>query len=128
MIHTAEMSDDTFASTDRLTTMTEVETYLRDNGYPVDEEGVWLAVNQKRDEENSAHMIKEIKTLRKPLPVADAAVDEMTILMCTCKAYRYQQGIDDLEENDTLEWEPCKHCEAVDATMKAENDENQQQL
>jgi len=106
----------------------ESESYLQKHDYPVTVERLWSVLNAKQDEENSGHIVKEVTTLRVPQERADAVEDEITILMCSCKAYRFHAGVQDLDEHDELRWEPCKYCDAVDPSVKAENDEHQREL
>jgi len=106
----------------------ESESYLEIHDYPVTVERAWTATNVKQEEENTGHIVKEVTTLGVPQERADAVTDETTILMCSCKGYRYHSGIQDLSEHDELRWESCKHCDAVDPSVKASHDEQQREL
>ena len=124
MIHTAELSLDRFPE---LELEFEVFSYYYDSGYPVDIEALYSVVNQKPQEENSGYLVAEITTTSVPLDEADVASDEISMLACSCPAYQYQAGVD-LSETTIDDWSHCKHCEAVDPTIKAKNTESQTTL
>jgi hypothetical protein len=125
MIHTAELDTEQVVESEFIT---ESETYLYEHGYRTDTAGYYLAVNHKQDGENSGYIVKAVETTAVPFEYADIVEDSIRILLCSCAAYRYQQGLEELEDRETLEWSSCKHCEAVDKSVKAKNDENQRRL
>jgi len=130
MIHTARIDLDNFAESDStsLCINLDVFSYFYEHGYPVDEIlEAHSAVNAKPDDENSGHLVVKLKTLSKPLEQADASVDTHTMYACDCKSYTYHTSVD-LEEKQITEWEPCKHIESVDPSVRAANDPNQEQL
>lgn len=125
MIHVAPLDTEHIADS---AVITETETYLEEFGYKTNTDGYYTVVNHKTDDSNSGYLVKKVTTTSKPFEQADIVEDEITILICSCAAYRFRDGIKDLEETNGLEWTPCKHCESVDKSIKAESDEAQSTL
>lgn len=125
MIHTAPLDQSQVVESEFIT---ESETYLYEQGYRTDTVGFHLAINQKPDSENSGYVVKTIETTAVPFEEADVIEDTITIHLCSCPAYRYQEGIRDLSERRTLEWDTCKHVEAVSKVAKAKADNQQAEL
>jgi len=127
MIHVAPLNEDNLAEVEAIT---ESETYLAEHGYQVDTGGFWSVVNHKTDDDDSGHIIKAGETTAVPFDDADVVADSIEIYLCSCGAYRYQQGVADLDERDTLEWESCKHIDKVPEykAKRAESDDQQETL
>lgn len=107
--------------------VTESESYLAEYGYTVDTIRHWLVVSDKDDEANG-YVVTKAETTDKPLELADLVADATTIWLCSCPAYRYRDGVADLGGRIDLEWTACKHCEAVEKSLKAANDNAQTTL
>jgi hypothetical protein len=109
--------------------VTESHTYLKEHNYPVDVEETYLVCSDS----GHGYIVQEITTTRLPLEEADLEVDEITLYTCSCSAFRYHDGIQDLEETERLKCEPCKHCSHVidgpaEKHKKAQRDNDQQTL
>lgn len=125
MIHTAKLSEDHIAE---LSIELDTHSYLTEMGYNITTVETHTVVNQKPKSENSGHIVQKIQTTEVPFDQADVVADRCTLYTCTCSAYRYHDGIPDLEATNITEWSSCKHCAAVDPTLKAANDEDQETL
>lgn len=125
MIVTATLDESQLVETEIIT---ESETYLNEHGYQTDAVRFDLVVNQKPHGENSGYVVKTVETTAVPFDVADVVSDTLEIQICSCAAYRYSDGLEDLEDRDTLEWHACKHCSKVDKTLRAESDNDQTEL
>lgn len=127
MIHTAEIDLDQLAESDAHSKPIELDVwaYWYENGYPVESVlEAHSAVNAKQDDDNTGHIVVKVETLSKPLNRADVVEDTVAIWSCDCRDYQFNQSVD-LEETSVTEWSHCKHIIAVDRTLKAANDENQ---
>jgi hypothetical protein len=132
MIHTAELDLEQFGQGDvegrPEQFWLDVFNYWVDNGYPIDSLlEAYSVVHKKQDSEDTAHVVLEVQTLSKPKDMADIVADETTMYACDCKGYQYHYYVD-LDEKRLLDWGYCPHIDAVDPTVKAENDESQQTL
>jgi len=125
MIVTAPLNESQVVTADFIT---ESETYLHEHGYTTDTVAYHLAINQKKGDENTGYVVKTVETTRVPLDEADVAKDTIELQICSCDAYRYSDGFDDLAESGGVAWQPCKHCEATDKTIKAANDDSQEEI
>lgn len=125
MIHTAPLNTDHIVESEMIT---ESESYLNEHGYKTDTAGYYTVVNHKPDDENSGYIVKAVETTVVPFKHADVIEDSVRVLICNCSSYRYGKGVEDLEDRDTLEWNSCKHCQAVDPTIRALSDEDQSTL
>lgn len=125
MIHTAPLDTSRVVESEFIT---ESETYLNEQGYQTDTVGYYCVVNQKPEESNSGYIVKEVKTTAVPFEQADVVEDTIRIYLCSCPAYRYQEGIRDLSERRTLEYDSCKHVEACSKVEKAKVDDTQTEL
>jgi len=100
---------------------------MRDNGYPVDQ--IVETHTVKREDSETAHLVLKIETLSKPPthPDSDVVADTMTLWVCDCWAWRGSSA--DVSEGQPLtECGTCPHTEAVDKSVRAANDESQEQL
>jgi len=125
MIHTAPIDTEYIKNIDVLM---ESEDYLNKNGYNTDLVGYHSVVNHKPDADDSGYIIKVVETTVVPFQEADVVADSTEIAICSCASYRYGKGVDDLEDSDRLDVTPCKHCEAFNKSLKAANDESQEEL
>jgi len=125
MIVTAPLDTDEVVESEFIT---ESETYLREHGYNIDTAAYHLCVNQKPESENTGYIVKTIETTKVPFAQADVVEDTYRMHICSCKSYRYQNGLPDLEKENVTAYSPCKHCVACDPTLKAKTDEKQEQL
>lgn len=132
MIHTAELDLEQFGQDDvegrPEQFWLDVFNYWVDNGYPIDSLlGAHSVVHKKQDSEDTAHVVLKVQTLSKPKDMADIVADETTMYACDCKGYQYHYSVD-LDEKRLPDWGYCPHIDAVDPTVKADNDESQQTL
>jgi hypothetical protein len=127
MIHTAEIHNDNIVECD---VITDTETYLNEHGYNTDDKTYYNVINQKPQAENTGYIIKTVETTRKPFEQADIVEDKITLYLCSCGAYRYQQGVEDVEENANLRWEACKHIKKLPEykSQRAKSDDKQDTL
>jgi hypothetical protein len=103
---------------------TEVTSYMADNGYPSDVLDKAYAVVS---DSGKGYIVYKVSTLSKPLKLADATEDTISLWLCTCSDMRYRQ-CPDLDENTTEEMGVCKHVAECRKEIKAMNDENQSTL
>lgn len=125
MIHVAPLDTDQIVESEFIT---ESETYLREQGYNVDTVQYYSVVNQKPDAENTGYIVKTIETTTVPFAQADVVEDTYRMHLCSCKSYRYPNGLPDLEKQYVTAYSPCKHCKQVDPALKAETDAQQDTL
>jgi hypothetical protein len=130
MIHTAELDLEQFRTGDSHSKPIELEVwnYWAEHGYPVESIiEAYSAVHSKVDDKDTAHVVLKVETLSKPLDKADVAVDQTEIYCCDCKGYQYHYSVD-LEDSSVVEWDSCPHIEAIDKTVKAQADDQQDTL
>jgi hypothetical protein len=119
-MHVAELHTDNIVEED---VITESLTYLREHGYVAGATTAYAVVS-----DTHAYLVQEVETHDKPFAQADAAEDEYRLWMCNCHAYRYHDGLPDLEEAPITEWQSCKHIRECVRHIKAENDDSQATL
>jgi len=92
----------------------DVFSYFYDHGFPVESiEEAHAVVNEKAEKENTAHLVVKIETLRKPLDIADLAIDGgFKMFACDCRAYQFHHSVD-LEDKNITNWGECKHIDEV---------------
>jgi hypothetical protein len=120
-MHVAELHTDNIVEED---VITESLTYLREHGYVAGAKTRYVVVSDS----GNGYLVQEIETHNVPFAEADAAEDQYTLYACTCDAYRYHDGLPDLEEAPITEWQSCKHIRECVRHIKAENDERQATL
>lgn len=126
MIITSPLKDDHIVEHSLIT---ETQQYLEEHGYSLNVEETYLVINQKTEKENTGYIVQKIQTHTGPLEEVDATEDTFTLWSCTCPAWRYQQGVPDLDKDyDITDYTPCKHCASVEKTIKAEQDDAQRTI
>jgi len=106
----------------------DVTSYLRTNGYPIDDIiEAYAVVSVKNQSENTGHLVLKIQTLSKPIDEADAVQDQTTKWICDCKDYQFNQSVD-LEKKRLADWGTCKHIREVNKSAKAAEDNRQLSL
>ena len=127
MIHTAKIDASNIVEN---SVITETESYLNEHGFNITDGEYYSCVNQKPEGENSGYLIKSAETTRVPFEQADIVSDTIEIYLCSCGAYRYRDGVKDLEQSGNLDWEPCKHIKALKdyRVERAKADDNQHTL
>jgi hypothetical protein len=125
MIHTAKLTEEHITE---LNVELDTHGYLVEMGYNITTVETHTVVNQKPEKENSGHIVQKIQTTKVPFEQSDIIEDRIFIYTCTCGAYRYHDGVPDLDEHSLTEWSPCKHVERIDPTLKAKQDDDQETL
>jgi hypothetical protein len=103
--------------------------YLREHGYTIDEVTEAHAVtSESRDK---THMVANVTTydLPKDHPELDLVGDELSLWVCSCEDFQYNQSADVWESMvSPSQCGPCKHILEVSKVEKAKNDEQQETL
>ena len=112
----------------RITAEVSFVEYLREHGYPID--GVSDAKTIQRPDSDTAHLVYQITTLKKPTdhPECDAVADTLTLPVCDC--WSYLSATPDVGDGETLAGATpsCPHTTAAYRTERAANDEQQDTL
>lgn len=123
MLHAGEI--DTEQMTDA---ELDVCSYIKTNGYPVDDIlEAYAVISVKKDTDNAGHLVLKIQTLSKPIDQADAVVDQTVKWICDCKDYQFNKWVD-LGKKELADWGSCKHIREVSKSAKAEQDKQQHTL
>ena len=101
--------------------------YLRNQGYIV--ESVDEAHTVESSSRDIAHLVVKITTYDKPRGSYDAVEDEISLWVCSCEDWQYNQSAD-VSKNMVKPSDSgrCKHCLEVDRVERAKQDENQDTL
>jgi len=107
-------------------------TYLRNHGYNIREVKEKHTVQSSSGE--SAYLVYKISTYLFPknsalLDIADES-QQIEMWVCSCPQFRFRETVDISEAVDVSpdQCGTCKHCEQVDKSLKAANDEAQDTL
>lgn len=102
--------------------------YLRSNGHTV-EEIHSLDTVVSESEPDKKYLVAKIDTydLPKNHENLDVAVDGVTVAVCSCWNWRREHSAD-LETGVPSDSGACKHLRSAFKTVKAENDDNQEEL
>jgi hypothetical protein len=127
------MSDRSYiirANTDgEIVTEPEYLTYLRSHGYHIN--GVHDVTHVESDSRDMEHMVCRIDTHELPFghDDLDAVADEITIPVCSCEDYQYNQSVD-VGEDSLRERSPglCRHLTAAFREERARQDDQQNTL
>jgi len=105
--------------------------YIRTQGFTIDEILESKIVYDPGSESETAHLCTKIQTYLYPVndPRLDYADDGQKITIWTCDCWSFRQGSADVANGELIvECDSCKHLEAIDKSLKAQNDEQQATL
>jgi len=101
--------------------------YLRNQGYIIEE--VEEAHSVDSNSRDLSHVVVRIATYDEPRDRYDALEDMISLWVCSCEDWQYNQSADVSEDmvkpSDSGE---CRHILSVDCVERAKNDEKQTQL
>jgi hypothetical protein len=102
--------------------------YLRSMGFNV-EDITEIDTVSSNSEADKKYLVGKIKTYDKPKdhPDMDLVADEIALPVCTCWNWRSEHSAD-LDEQAPSESGVCKHLKKAYREVRAENDDNQEEL
>lgn len=83
----------------------------------------WAIPSSSR--QDMAHVVRKVECLTKPFKDADVVEDRITLFVCTCEDFQYNQWNNTVPELESFTG--CKHCRVL-KHEKAKEDQNQSEL
>lgn len=87
--------------------------WLREAGFPIEDlSQMEMSVSEKSGGDNSAHLLFEVETLKRPVDEADAVEDEFSFRACSCPDFHFRKfpRVDEGESITSVG--ECSHIEA----------------